>query len=259
MYAIRSRQKPRFACKKTLKLIQHPSIWEPDQRATSLLDVLGSSFKDEEALPFNLDDQLKIVILVVAEMTAGLDHFQRCGAKAFKNLLAMLNNTDWAAHRLASMSEFEEEEGQELHDNVWNEICRLTTLLYIDIASFPTPPQAGVKKTLCTLLLDKILMLAEYDYWMEVDLLKHLLQWAAMIGAIASRGVELEHLFTDFIADAFVSEDELTWNEVKERMVTFLWVDVVCDQPAKEIWEAALVHRGPQGDGAIPNENAGLI
>lgn len=194
---------------------------------------------------------------VVAEMTAGLDHFQRSGAKPFKNLLALLDNTDWAGHRLASMSSFEEDEGQEFHEVVWNEICRLTTLLYIDLVAFPTPPQAGVKDTLSRLLLNQLSILAEYEYWTELEESRTLVQWAAMIGGIAAWGLDLQDAYTDFIADSFAYEDAMSWDELRQRMSRYLWVDIVCDKPAKGLWEAACID-GQLGDAdAVPNSTEG--
>ena len=83
--------------------------------------------------------------------------------------------------------------------------------------------------------------------------MKSLILWTAIIGAIASQGLELQDAFTKFIADTFVSEDKMTWDEVKACMVTFLWVDVVCDEPARRVWEAACTYEQVGDDDSTPD------
>lgn len=240
IYAVRTQQKPRFACTKTLRSINHPSIWNPDKRAEELLDTLGSGFKDEN-LTFALEQGLQTTLLTLAEMTAGLDHFQRCGAKPFTNLIPMLDNTDWAAHRLASMSSFvgeEHESENEFDEDDLNEACRLAAWLYIDIVVFPTPPQAGVKDTMSALLLPILEKMSRHGEHMES--LGGLALWAALIGAISARETALEDSYVALIKRLLVSLGGLPWDEAKELIKTFLWLSSVCDEPAKGVWERAL-------------------
>lgn len=240
IYAVRTQQKPRFACTKTLRSINHPSVWHPDQRAEELLDTLGSGFKDDN-LTFALDQGLQTTLLTLAEMTAGLDHFQRCGAKPFTDLIAMLDNTDWAAHRLASMSSFVEEEHEmenEFDEDDLNEACRLAAWLYIDIVVFPTPPQAGVKDTMSALLLPILETASEYGEHAET--IGGLALWAALIGAIAARGTALEDSYVSLMRRLIVSMGGLSWDEAKELTKTFLWLSSVCDEPAKDVWGMAV-------------------
>lgn len=212
-------------------------MWQPDAQAKELLKSLGSAFKDK-TLEISLDPELQTILLALAEITAGLDHFERCGAKPFKNLLVLLDNTDWAAHCLVSMPAFEVEGYQGLHENIWNDICRLSALLYIDIVVFPTPPRAGVKDTLSSLLYTKLLVLVECEYWGDSKPLMDVLFWATLVGAIAANGTVLEDSYTSFIADTFASEGFITWDDAQYHMKTCLWFSSVCDEPVKNILKA---------------------
>ena len=266
MYASRKQMPPRLPCSRTLRSLRVPTVWEPDERAEKLLKVLGSSFRDnseQQPSTLPLDDEFRMLLAVLAEVTVALDHSQRLGLdKVFKDPRIFLGNCDWVTHGLLSMPSFltkgdgkssgglSGEDGEDISesphsraagsvsaslDSVLCEICRLGTLLYVDIVIYPTPPQAGVKNQLSRLLLPLLQSLEETSLLEEDALVVDLVLWAAMMGAISARCTELQDTYIDYIADNCTPKSR-SWEDIELGLQSFCWFSSVCDESAKQIW-----------------------
>ena len=264
VYAARKQTAPRLPCFRTLRRLRVPTVWVPDERAEELLGILGSSFREEpgressSALP--LDDKFRVILGVLAEVTAALDHSQRLGIGVFKDPQIFVGNCDWVSHSLLSVPSYltsdEEESSKGLKegviesviegnspisaslDTVLCEVCRLGALLYIDMVIYPTPPQAGVKNQLSKRLFPLLQSLEEISLWEEEALVADLVLWAAIMGAIAARYTELQDTYTEYIAQNCMAGSR-SWEDIEPRLQSFFWFNAVFDGSAQQIWREA--------------------
>lgn len=265
MYAARTQRSPRLPCTQTLRPLRVPTVWQPDERAEKLLKIIGSSFRDYTERPssvLQLENRFSMLLGTLSELCAALDHSQRLGMKVFEDPHVFIGNCDWVSHSLLSMPSFlaennekSGEDGGEANsssspslDATLSEICRLGALMYIDMAIYPTPPQAGVKNKLSQLLFPLLRSLVETESLEGHSLVADLVLWGTMMGAISARSTELQDSYIDFIADNRIGRLR-SWEEIGPRLLSFLWLNSVFDELARQLWHQAEQIAEPAEDG----------
>ncbi|KAH7152580.1 hypothetical protein EDB81DRAFT_686229 [Dactylonectria macrodidyma] len=251
LYHSRMGSVPRFPCYRRLQKILRTTLWQPDERASRLLGILGSPFRpgppDESLLSvIQLNPNLIEVIAVMAELTVAIDHFCRGGSGAPASLDVLANNCDWVSHRLLSTTTYLMSSNDEINTDqqsshntgtVMREVCRLSSLIYLDMVIFPNPQHAQIKSRHSATMLPLICGLHQSE-WNRDGCVAEFLIWATMLGAIASRFTELHDSYLDLI-HAYQVERCSTWDVVELCLRRHLWLDYVCDLPAKTLWSEA--------------------
>ena len=109
LYSFRQGVTPRLPSHYTVQQIRDTEVWRPDAEANLMLATLGSAFrKDSGALPLilQLGPEITETLLTLAEITAAVDQYVRGGTGAPDTLDVLLNNIDWASHRLLSQPSY---------------------------------------------------------------------------------------------------------------------------------------------------------
>lgn len=191
-------------------------------------------------------------LLVMAEITAALDHFCRGSAGAPKSLDVLLNNCDWATYEFLSLRPDKQglrpvaPDGEILDPSpaaLLRELCRLSGLLYIDMVIFPLPPHSGIKARLSRGIL-RLLKVYERVHDSKDLGVSDFLTWATFLGAIAAKFSELQLHYRDRIA---IIAQNMHWDAILKRLGQYLWFSPVLDPPALEIWAEACQDTIPWG------------
>ncbi|KAI5457556.1 hypothetical protein BGZ63DRAFT_394970 [Mariannaea sp. PMI_226] len=246
LYNARLGRKPRFPFYRESRGSLRGDLWQPDEAANQLLETVGASFRQQEdhtsfMAKIQLDGDVTAALATVAEVTVALDHFCRGSPGAPPSLDVLANNCDWASHKLMSINSYLIPENGESSIsyqsplNPWpllREICRLSSLIYLDMVILPTPPHTKIKYNHAENMLPLILTVrgASFD---SCGGISEFLIWATLLGAISSRFTELEGSYLKLLKD--ISEED-QWDRVKLLVKKYLWWDYVCDLPAKALW-----------------------
>ncbi|KAJ9661681.1 hypothetical protein H2198_001857 [Neophaeococcomyces mojaviensis] len=120
------------------------------------------------------------------------------------------------------------------------EVCRLTTLIFSDMIIFPTPALTGVRQRLA---LEILIVFNTPTLQASWKLYSDLLNWATMVGAVASMNVpEDKQLFVDIFEKRAVYPDSQAFLMALRK---FLWSDLLTDR-AQQVWIEARAYLTPE-------------
>lgn len=277
LYSFRQGLTPRLPSHYTVQQIRDTEVWRPDAEANLMLATLGSAFrKDSGALPLilQLGPEITETLLTLAELTAAVDQYVRGGTGAPDTLDVLLNNIDWASHRLLSQPSYlaqirgKKKKKGSLKEKgksgdvkttglgsrrpVLRELCRLASLLYLNMVMLPYGPHGEVRHRISRQVLD---LLASDDgplSWANrgdgggddedeggnQGPVWDFLLWVACLGAVSGQGTPLEEKYAGFLRDH--GRLRMGWAAARERVKRFLWWDYVCEEPALLMWADAV-------------------
>ncbi|KAM5372999.1 hypothetical protein ACJZ2D_007210 [Fusarium nematophilum] len=239
---------PRFPSYRRYESILRDGVWKPDGQAEAMLKTQGECFRpgqqDSIASILRIDSRISSVLEAMAELTVALDHYCRGGPGAPSTLDVFANNTDWVAHILVSMRPYNEETNgggssnrrtrSELVASIL-EVCRLCSLIYLDLVILPTPPHTGVRHRNSGLMLSCISKAHRINEKKD-NCISSFLNWATMLGAVATRYTEIHIRFVDLMR-CFIPKT--SWGAFKAQAKRYLWFDRMFDHVAQSIWANA--------------------
>ncbi|KAH6962672.1 hypothetical protein BKA56DRAFT_636921 [Ilyonectria sp. MPI-CAGE-AT-0026] len=238
LYNARLGSVPRFPCDRQLQTILQTELWQPDQKATHLLKILGKAFRpalgdESSGITSQLNQNMTDVLATMAEITVALDHFHRGGSGAPESLDVLANNCDWVSHKLLSTTSYLTPDVDELNAGqlpmetgpVLREICRLSSLIFLDMIILPTPPHAQIKYRHSLAMLPLVSALQGSE-WNADGCVSEFLIWATMLGAVASRFTELHGSYLDLVYE-YQARRCSTWETIRPRINRHLWLDCI--------------------------------
>ncbi|KIW34105.1 hypothetical protein, variant [Cladophialophora immunda] len=126
-----------------------------------------------------------------------------------------------------------------------SEITRLALRIYSNLVLFPMNPSGGTGRILAGALREAIVESEGVSPWqLFPDTCKRMMLWALMLGGIqVDDGVidaEAERAwFVERLGDVMSFIDVLAWRQVEECLTSFLWLDIVLNPAAVELWADA--------------------
>jgi hypothetical protein len=202
--------------------------YSPDGPALASSAILSSGFPK---LP-----QLTLSALhILTRTTIGLDHYHR-RAPGSPTLATLVQSRNSAQHRLLSLPHNPHPTND---SEAIAEICRLTMLIYSDMALLPFPPESQVKPRLARLLLDQLL---RWTQWEGVEV--EFLAWAVVLGGVAAFSTGMRGDFVRLMWESRIVARSGSWDVLHEKLRTFLWWDFVCEKSGMTFWDESLAMGG---------------
>ena len=154
-----------------------------------------------------------------------------CLAPAWLDLIHARNVLQ---HQLLSLPAFE---GLANYEDSIYDACRLSALIFSDIAFFPFPQVAGVKPMLAAKLRKTLEWCAVHGCWKSKT---HVMLWVATLGAIAASDTPDHEWYMGKIKFCLRTLNIHRFDAYSNWMNVFLWWSYICRIPLKNIWEAFL-------------------
>lgn len=223
-----------------------------DEEANRLLATLGISFRLRDC---GSDLLLKQLLSSAHQLTAAIDEFQRNVPGRFPLYVLVLKAIAFQ-HRmlcLLPISTTDVEHGElRLEDHIF-EIIRLTTFIYSDFVIFPTAEVRHGRPRLASLLKETLLLCLgpHCNQLSESSPFDDLILWSLVLGGVASFGSATRGWY---VRQAFehISARNLTREDLREILQTFLYWDHVLATPVTNLWVETLQLGWMQGQLSLP-------
>lgn len=118
------------------------------------------------------------------------------------------------------------------------EPCRLAAMIYGMLVIYPLPAANRPFNRLCSLL--KIALIDSDIQSGTWQLCPEMLLWVLVLGAMASRDLEQRPWFVDILRDTVNVLGIASWLNLKEIMVSIMWMDCVCDIGVHAVWDEVM-------------------
>ncbi|KIW87472.1 uncharacterized protein Z519_11795 [Cladophialophora bantiana CBS 173.52] len=200
-------------------------------------------------LPFSQPDRYEFLQAVQAMLVVNtaVDCYlsKRGPTTLFADIVNARNDAQYLLLNLLPISEADCEmhSSSERFSEHLYEISRISLRIYSNLVLFPMNPSGGTSRILAGALREVIIQSENESPWQLFpdDTYKRLLLWALVLGGIqVDDGVidaEAERSwFVEQLAGVMSSIDILTWRQVEECLSSFMWLDIVLNPAAVELW-----------------------
>jgi hypothetical protein len=190
--------------------------------------------------------ELLQAVQAMSEVNTALDWYLREDGPAltFADIVAARNDAQYLLLCLSPTTETAQDAllGSEALSGHIYEIGRISLRIYSNLVLFPMNPGAGTGRILAGALREAIIQSNSASTWRLLsDTCKRMLLWALMLGGIqVDDGVldaeEERSWFVEQFAEVSSSIGILTWQQVEECLSSFMWLDIVLNAAAVELW-----------------------
>jgi hypothetical protein len=195
----------------------------------SMLTDLGIGFPNVEPMLF---DPMMRVISELCRYTIQVESYIR-GTLSEVNLNQFADDRNGVQHCLISLPTAEEAFAVINLFHYIYDPCRLALMIYSAAVVFVTPTYIGTHYKLA-MALRKTLDGTEMEtFWHEEP---DLLLWILVLGGMAALGCVERDSFVSDLAYGRRLLDIKSWDDLKDRLQTFLWLESACDPPGKDLW-----------------------
>ncbi|KAL1958746.1 hypothetical protein VTO42DRAFT_3865 [Malbranchea cinnamomea] len=150
-------------------------------------------------------------------------------------LANIADRRNYIQYSLASLSSVYEFPELFLQANRTYEPCRLAAMSYSMHVIYPLPAANRPFKRLSSLLkvalLDSEIESGSWGHAMEM------LLWVLVLGGMTSRNMPERPWFVSTLYDAINIAGISTWAQLKDIMISIMWMDSVCDVGGQALWE----------------------
>ncbi|OAP57230.1 hypothetical protein AYL99_07968 [Fonsecaea erecta] len=162
----------------------------------------------------------------------------------------IVNARNDAQYLLLSLSPTNEVDNESLSTLVQSaehmyEISRTALRIYSNLLLFPMNPSGGTSRILAAALRKAIVASESVNPWQLLpDTCKRMLLWALMLGGIQVDDGVIDaraerSWFVERLADVMLFIDTLTWRQVEDCLASFMWLDIILNPAAVELWADA--------------------
>ena len=194
-------------------------------------DVRGNGFSCLQAFT-SMEEALSIVMDMVS-LTSHLEAWCQ-QTLANPNHSCLISRRNALQHRLLSLPPAltSKVAGSDVPSSLY-ECCRLTTMLYSAVVIFPNPPSSGCLQRLVLSIksvLEEIQLKELYGPRAKLYI------WALFLTGVAANGTRERSWFVTRLRGLVLLEHIHCWLDMKDLVVSFLWMDSVCDDGGMELW-----------------------
>lgn len=195
-------------------------------------------------IPFGLTIEVLYAVLDTSDVTIRFQHYGR-GTLKNTDPQSIFSQNNRQHHPLLSLPPASTSElGLKDSARAVYDCVRLTALLYSSCTLFPLPPSTGAVQRLVRMLKAAIEGLS-LDVVLEGA--APMLIWSFFLGAIESEIMPEESIKSWYLRrleSVLRLNGAKTWTEVKEILVSFLWMEEACDAGALRVWESVKAPAG---------------
>jgi hypothetical protein len=207
-----------------------------DDPSTNVLLDEGEDFRGQGflgLLRLGLTEEALAIMLEMVNMTSLMEAYsQNKLINPHNEVLASRSNG--IQHRLLSLpSGTELEESSGVPHGLY-ECCRLAALLYAIAALFVLPPSTGCPQRLVLGIksaLEDVRFKDLYGAGAKFYI------WVLMLAGIAAERMPERSWFAGHLQGLITLEGISCWTELKDIVLSFLWMSSVCDEGGMNLWE----------------------
>ncbi|KIW82118.1 hypothetical protein Z517_05145 [Fonsecaea pedrosoi CBS 271.37] len=191
---------------------------------------------------------LQTVRAMLAANTALDCYLSKYGpSMVFADIVNARNDAQYLLLSLLPTTEVDDEThsiSETFSDHIYD-IARIALRIYSNLILFPMNPSGGTSRILAGALREAIMESERANPWqLFPDTCKRMMLWALVLGGIqVDDGVTDANAertwFVEQLADVMSFIDVLSWHQVEECLAAFMWLDIILNPTAVELWADA--------------------
>lgn len=147
-------------------------------------------------------------------------------------MLDLLSARCCVQHQLLSFESFLSNDDP--RERYLTETCRLSTLVFSEMVTWPFPEAQRIKPMLARKLKDVLQNLVIDPFGLAQ---RRLLVWTTTLGSIASMFTEYHDWFVGQMYKHLLVVRIHTWDALESLCSSFLWWGPVCEPPGRVVWK----------------------
>lgn len=182
---------------------------------------------------FGLTEDALAVMVEMLNSTVLVENFA-VGALHNPDVLALKSKRDLTHYRLLSLPT-----GKVLSSSLgatagFYECARLAAIMYATAVSFPMPRSTGVPQRLIKEIKSCV---EETTIGTLLGGARHFFIWMLVLTGVAAVGLPERPWYEAQLIGLLTLEKVSRWIELKQILISFLWMDSACDEGAMELWD----------------------
>ncbi len=234
MLATRLGARPCYPVHRDLQRVSDSRKFQFDMQASQLRVMMGTGW---QAIA---DSHSTVVDLALraADLTSALDQTFRAGLNCLpfsqlSLLIGVFQHDLYDLNFVANNSELATDDSDRIYH-----MSRLGLLIYSEVVLFPAPEPSRVRERSAE-QLRRVLTLQHSKRIPQVDdIHRDLVSWATVMGAVAAEATRHRDWYLRQLKN-MILDNNLTWDKIKNSIVSFLWWEYTFEEHMLDIWNDA--------------------